>query len=301
MSTEPRWKLGWYNNFFSIKLLILEVLILLDPPSKYFYQDLNSSIKVQVENRPYRGGYIDFTPSSDGLSAGTGPSRNSAYDDVCYYLSQRVIDSQDNSPQEIPARILKYLVLSHTAALIEHIKCILTTLEEELRGNSDDLKSHHWLTFISREIFSWSHRLSGYCDYVEAAFDSLHISRDSSSYVSRGTEESISLEQDFRYVRRRMLSLKARADTLFSSFTAKQSLETARLSLYETSVARALTFFATIIGPLLLTTGLFSMGQSFAPGGSKFWLYWAIALPLACVTVVGTYFGSGLYQMRDIF
>lgn len=51
------------------------------------------------------------------------------------------------------------------------------------------------------------------------------------------------------------------------------------------SVGR-LTALATVFVPFTVTAGVFSMSDDFAAGGDKFWVFWAVAVPLAGVLLV---------------
>lgn len=51
------------------------------------------------------------------------------------------------------------------------------------------------------------------------------------------------------------------------------------------SVGR-LTALATVLVPFTIAAGIFSMSDEYAAGKSRFWVFWAIAVPLASVLLV---------------
>ena len=50
-----------------------------------------------------------------------------------------------------------------------------------------------------------------------------------------------------------------------------------------------LTYLTALAVPLSISSGILSMGGDFGPGNSKYWVFWAIAIPLsaAVFSVIG--------------
>ncbi|KAK4466235.1 hypothetical protein QBC42DRAFT_329323 [Cladorrhinum samala] len=66
-----------------------------------------------------------------------------------------------------------------------------------------------------------------------------------------------------------------------------QLLETRRSIMKATNVTK-LTYTALIFVPLSWVTGLFSMAEGYSPGGDRFWVYFATALPVLGVALLGS-------------
>jgi CorA-like Mg2+ transporter protein len=69
-------------------------------------------------------------------------------------------------------------------------------------------------------------------------------------------------------------------DILASIATSMVQLMDARRSVVEAMSVRHLTYIALIFIPLAFVASLFSMTGDYAPGKSRFWIYWVTALPL---------------------
>jgi len=80
---------------------------------------------------------------------------------------------------------------------------------------------------------------------------------------------------------------KASRDAMKASLdAAKASANAATASLAEEKAVRALTIVGMLYLPLEFTAGLFSMGQDYGPGQSRFWVYWVVAVPSVCLASV---------------
>jgi hypothetical protein len=85
----------------------------------------------------------------------------------------------------------------------------------------------------------------------------------------------------------------------------RQALEETRLqkeeavrALREAKSMKTLTAIAMAFAPLAWTSGLFNMSQPFAPGGSKFWVYFAVAFPATFVVFLVTLLADRGYDGR---
>ena len=161
------------------------MLILVDPPVKECLHETRKSVqKRPFKNDPYQYGYIDFSLWLDEVQTTAardhGPPRECAYTDVGYYLSQLIGGDQALTPYAA-ALVVKKLTLSHTTALIEYMKALISTLEDRIRKSRGGIESYAWLQETLTELFGWNRRLSEYCEHTEAALDELHILRDGES------------------------------------------------------------------------------------------------------------------------
>ena len=95
---------------------------------------------------------------------------------------------------------------------------------------------------------------------------------------------STSLIEDYEEIASMIDSYTHRLETTISVATSLIQAFDCRRSLTETKNISRLTVLALGFIPLTFVTGLFSMNERVAPGGSHFWLYFAVAVPL-CVAV----------------
>lgn len=145
-----------------------DVLMLLDPPIKINKPGQPCS---QIQLMQHQGGYTDFTPWSIALAeiahSKPGPPRTSALDDLAYYIELTFANCKGPPTPEMPALLLRRLVLSHYMLLVEIVKAITSHLENESRR----FQSLSWFEENMMELFDWNRRLSEYCNSVEAAKD----------------------------------------------------------------------------------------------------------------------------------
>ena len=66
-------------------------------------------------------------------------------------------------------------------------------------------------------------------------------------------------------------------------------------SLREARSTKALTLVGLVFIPLAYTAALFSMAGEFGPGGERFWVYFAVAVP-GVVVMLGGYFVVDAFQ-----
>lgn len=269
-----------------------KVLILVDPPISECAE--GEKIKYTV----YQGGYVDFMPWSYSTkeelieAAKSGPDRESPFDDLIFYFTQRY---KLENRSDLPALIVKKMVASHYMALIEYIKYIISDTERLVRktggqlDKKDELSSteSHW-----EDTFIWCRRISEYCEHIEAALDSLGVD-PSNIRIEKYSGNWDNWVDDFRYIYRRMLDLRRRTIELVSSINGligimetKFSQDQAQSSLDEEKFVKRLTILGTLFVPLSFTSGLFSMSQGYAPGGSHFWVYLVVVIPLVMLVFI---------------
>lgn len=205
-----------------------------------------------------------------------GPTRESALDDLLFYVTQRLSNFPFPNTPDMPALLLKKLVLSHTVAHIQYLTAVLNTLELYLRRSGANIEALSWLESGLGDVFAWGRRLSAYCEQTESALDSLGISPVVPSNCMTSVDNC---DKDFQYVHRRMLNLKDRTRDLLSSVNGFMSVLEARRSLQEAKSVKMLTILGILFLPFAFTSGILSMGDNFAPGKSKFWVYWAVSGP----------------------
>ena len=88
------------------------------------------------------------------------------------------------------------------------------------------------------------------------------------------------VNDDFRYVHRRMISLKSRTKNIILTFNDLISTADAGRSFDQARSVEFLTGLGIFFVPFSFTSGLFSMNERYLSGGSQFGIYWAVALPL---------------------
>ncbi|KAG8528225.1 uncharacterized protein KY384_007142 [Bacidia gigantensis] len=266
-----------------------DAILFLDPPVREVFLGVKSgrAERLSTPNEPYQGGYLDFMKFSslDDACRTRGPTRESVLEDVCYYFFHHAscIDIQDDPM--ICTLFLKKIVASNYMVLIEYVKATLSTLEWSLSRQNQDISEIKiaWAEQRWSDLQSWSRRCSEYCENMESIIDSLRIPL----FEADASGDWAACEKDFHLINRKLIGLKQRANALISSLTGlagilgnRQTLKEASRSLHEAKSVKILTFLGMMFAPLFLTSGIFSMSEKYLPGGSFFWVYIAVAVPL---------------------
>lgn len=225
-------------------------------------------VKVLFES--FLGGYEDFRdppPFSSFRDRQNGPSRQSLLDDLLYYWAQEPPTSFDPANPGLaslayyPMKIVAEEWMSYLTVMRQTIKEYEYSLED-LDGNStltselDRLKSD--LTSLQswrRRILSTRQKTRAVLRFLEAHADGIAKHRSLAA-----------VENDYKYL-----------------VTSMVQIVDSRRALAETSSVTRLTYLAVVFVPLTLTSGLFSMSGSLAPGENLFWLYFVVAFPLTVV------------------
>lgn len=158
----------------------------------------------------------------------------------------------------------------------------------------------------------WSRfRCSEYLEDMEANLDALGIERLNETHHSRVADWT-AWEVEFHWIYKQLSLRRADYDRLTTSMAAlagiigtRQALEETRLqkveavrALREAKSMKTLTVIAMAFAPLAWTSGLFNMSDPFAPGGPKFWVYFAVALPATFVVFLVTLLADRGYDGR---
>jgi Mg2+ and Co2+ transporter CorA len=131
---------------------------------------------------------------------------------------------------------------------------------------------------------SWSRRVLSTTSHIDTVIRLLRHNKDQATNY----QEWIALLEDFEYIRTSIgehaVALEKVASLVYSNI---QLAETRRAFKEAKNISR-LTIMAMFFVPLSYVSSLFSMNGTFEPGGSKFWVYFAVALPvLLCVFILG--------------
>jgi hypothetical protein len=274
-------------------------LILLDPPvGEYFYMGSGSKRKLRfTPSRPYRGGFVDFSPLVKSTlefdNATTGPERVSALDDLCYYWthSELTHDLNFNTPAAATVFLKRYIA-SHWMVLLQYSHDLLHRHQYTVNraSNVTDISAsaleHCWTG-----VQYLNNRTSGWCEHVDSSIHQFTITRTLGDFP--GKLENNTAEDDFIQLSHGLHGLKEEITTVTSSITGL-------LSIYETKRMKELTNLGMLFLPLAFTSGIFSMSGNYAPGGSSFWVYWAVAGPLVLLmflVVFGLNSGTALVNL----
>jgi hypothetical protein len=88
-----------------------------------------------------------------------------------------------------------------------------------------------------------------------------------------------------------MQPLRDRAEALNSVSNDLANLRAAFRGVSDGEFSLRLSLFASVVFPLTLLAGIFSMGDDFRPGKPQFYKLWAIGVPVCLVVALGLVYG----------
>lgn len=125
----------------------------------------------------------------------------------------------------------------------------------------------------------------------------LNLERLGVQLGSETVDENASLalkgaQKDFLTLHTRMQPLRDRAEALSSVANDLANLRAAFRGVHDGEFSLRLSLFASIVFPLTLVAGIFSMGDDFRPGKPQFWKLWAIGPPFCLSLALGLIYGK---------
>jgi Mg2+ and Co2+ transporter CorA len=125
----------------------------------------------------------------------------------------------------------------------------------------------------------------------------LNLERLGVQLGSESVDENASLalrgaQKDFITIHTRMQPLRDRAEALNSVSNDLSNLRAAFRGVADGEFSLRLSLFASVVFPLTLLAGIFSMGDDYRPGRPQFWKLWAIGVPFCVTVALGLVYGK---------
>jgi hypothetical protein len=274
------------------------VVILTDPPVDIVRMGPGRGTRTVLRNTPYDGGYRDFI-RRDHIDIGTtliqGPPRTCLFDDLIFYLTTYPHLIRNWTNPAITTLFLTKIVASHYLQLAEFTRSVIShfawrlSRHERLTVFDPSLTETQW-----SDLQGLNRRCEEYVRDAELAMLALGLTLNGTEV--RAPLDWLDYEMDFRAILHHLLRVKERAGRLETSITSlsgiinsAQSLAETKRSLREAKMTRALTLVGLIFIPLAYSASVFSMAEDYNPGGQKFWIYFAVSLPMVLIVFGFTY------------
>jgi len=280
-------------------------LIFVDPPLKRITAGNGYDVVSHIKTLPYQGGYVDFTDHDSQMKIKKGPPRTSLLDDMCFYLEHHgkwlfeqggaALDNPDT-----PSLFAKKIIGSHYLRMMDFHQSIVSapylvfSRQDDLaRLETDDIE-RYW-----NDVQAGERRSGEYCDEIEDVLIQLGIPFESPNpSMCTGWAD---YRQDFQFVYARMQAIRHRSEQVNAAMIGLATMVENRQAFLAQLIAvqhseqslsasrsmKALTLVGIIFIPLAFTSSLFSMTDHFVPGSKYFWVYFAVAIPLALIVMFG--------------
>lgn len=238
----------------------------------------------------FQGGYEDFLePLEEDVSIGIdvsalGPSRQGLLKDLIYYWQRKLPDSFNSENPSLlsvalyPLKIVAAEWMNYVAVMNYSIKRYEYTIE----NLSTLFKEPDYLNSDLRDLQTWrrrslssQHKLSLVRRFV-----------DFHQIEEVEPEDSTMVLEDYIYITEKIKDYAERLESMLPVVTSMVQIVDSRRSFAETANVSRLTYLALVFVPLTFTSGLFGMNTDIAPGGKKFWIYFAVAVPVTVIVFV---------------
>ena len=226
------------------------------------------------------GGPENFNISRDQcytkVEYGTPRSR-SMLDELIYHWA--IKQPTMFNPLRPTIQALSYLPLKIVAAeWINYISVMSFSLKHyEASDISEDLPAElDRLSANLQALQTWRRRVLAIMEKIRPLIRYLKIHEQANSC----SEEWVGLREDYEFISTGIQEHGDRLESMTPVATSFIQLVESRRALLETANVTRLTVLAVIFVPLSYIATLFSMSEKFGPGGPKFWVYFAISLPM---------------------
>ncbi|KAK8127218.1 hypothetical protein PG984_008326 [Apiospora sp. TS-2023a] len=279
-----------------------DCVIITDPPLRVVQRDdLSNHV---ITPSPFRGGYPDFMPHEVQMKTKAGgPTRASLLEDLCFYL-EHYSSLLDLTDADSVAVVAQKIAASHYHQLHDFVRSVVSSTQWRL-SRQDNLDCFD----AGQAEAQWSdtqaleRRLAEYYEELECTMIQCRIALQELDVEHDGSWKDVGADFQFLYMRfkdlrRRVEGLNSAITALTSLAAARQALKSQDVALTEAKNTKVLTFLGLVFIPLAYTAAMFSMAEPYAPGGEKFWQYFAISFPL--IVLVGSLYyliGQGLSMM----
>ncbi|KAH6964668.1 hypothetical protein DER45DRAFT_592302 [Fusarium avenaceum] len=261
--------------------------------------------RVPISPQSIEVGYVDFLPAEIKLQTQRGPPTTGFADDLCFYLTKySTVPGLSFQSAGIVALFAQKIIASHYAMHLNQLRQATAQLQLQMRRRSD----FTGLGLAAVEA-NWSDcqtlqkRLHQYCLDLENILFQLKLP------IERPNPRQVISWQDswadFQMLYHQFDHARTWIDKVNSSITGltgiagnRQACREQELSLQAADRARNITILGLVFVPLAYVATLFSMSDAYAPGGERFWLYFAISIPMT-ILVLGLYQGINWIRKRD--
>ncbi|KAK0729285.1 Utp11 protein-domain-containing protein [Apiosordaria backusii] len=280
-----------------------DCIVITDPPLRAVGTSYVALQPIPITlTRFHQGGYPDFIPHQRQMKLHCGgPPRTTLLDDLCFYLHHHY-DLFDSNGIDLVLSLAQKIVASHYRQHVGFLQTYISHVQHSMsRQENLDYFNTTAVEKQWSDVQSYERRLSYYCIDLESIMIQCRIPFSSPDTSRTNLQSS---EADFQFLYMSLKDVRRRVEILSSSITGlagiagnRQAVEEQVLSRQEATSVKTLTVVGLVFIPLGFVASLFGMEEGFSPGRERFWMYWAVAVPVSVAAFV-TYFVFGDYQKR---
>lgn len=264
--------------------------MLVDPPfshrPEFILPDEGCNEPLALAAHLFQSGYEDFTfPRFEPTRTRDETERHShgvgMFEDLITYWSCEVLQHFDWEQPTI-VQLSQYALSIIAAEWVNYDTLVNVTAKEfeyTIPNGPDICLEIEKLNMDLKSLQSWLRRSRATQTKLQSVIDLIKSEK-------RDEEPWESLLDDYQHLLSSVEHYGRRLETMLPMVASFVQIIDARRSFAETANISRLTYLAVIFVPLSYVTGIFSMNPDVGPGGAHFWIYFAVAVPMALLVFI---------------
>jgi hypothetical protein len=234
----------------------------------------------------------------------------STLDDMVFYwtkLATPVLIKQTHDRSSNAAYYLLKHVAQHWVNQLEIMNTTIAKAEwfsDDYQAHIDDsLSRQKWkadlikINGIAKDINYMRRHLNHFWRAMILNLERLGVQLGSEAVDDNASFAIKGAQKDFLTIHTRMQPIRDRAEALNSVSNDLANLRAAFRGIQDGESGLRLSLFASVVFPLTLVAGIFSMGDDYLPGTAQFWKLWAIGPPCCIIVALGLVYGSRPWRL----
>jgi Mg2+ and Co2+ transporter CorA len=195
------------------------------------------------------------------------------------------------------------LVASNWIVINEYVNRELATIEYILEKEEPTFRD---LEVYLKDLYIYRRRVTRYHELITQAKEQCtsrgQMSWSCSQISPISLEHGKDMESDFIYLQDKVLETSRRTEKNIDLLTALVAIGEGKQALDENHALARLSLLATVFLPFSTVATIFSIQGGYGPGQGRFWLFWAIAIPLTglILALSALYYGIGISSFRGV-
>jgi hypothetical protein len=213
-----------------------------------------------------------------------------------------IFETEPITPNSDPlrncGRLLRDLTQRRWAIFLNHaIHCLVLTKGEPYYNNGhfnsaiSPLWATGWQKWLLARLVKWSRRLATERVTISSIMRNFGVSlHDNRHPHLRPGEEPLDGMMDaaeasrWRWIYDKIGEYKDLYDTTTTSYIQMLQLREAQIANKQARSVGTITVLGALFVPISIVSGIMSMGGEYIPGGERFWIFFAVALPTLVMT-----------------
>jgi Mg2+ and Co2+ transporter CorA len=278
----------WIGVYLSVMhmmtcILTSPALIIVDPPigDTYFVdgQKDKHSHEITLVSKPFLGAYEDFLepPKFSSDWSQNDRSRGGMMHELVDYWERSTPASFDAKDPTIES--LAYYPLKIVAAEWVKYVAVMQYCIKQYEYQGDLLPNLDRFNMDLRELQGWRRRSMNSQQKINSVIRQLRNRERESPFLI--TQSNLRyLIEDFEVISSNIENAGRRLENMLPVVMSLVQVIDARHALAETANISRLTVLALVFVPLSYVSSLFSMNPDNMPGSPRFWIYFAVAVPV---------------------